>query len=111
MTNRAPERKDGSTRRIVCGFAPWGRCATRGDGHDANISEGRVALKSVDVISTYTPPDQSGRGVQAEDWLVALDRRDASLVSMAVIAPHIYFVSATRSLQDMLSFPTRRSSD
>src|SRR6266853_4642282 len=55
-------------------------------GQDENIRINGVAGKSVDLVGTSPLQDQSGQPGRERDWLVAVKRRDGSLVYLVSIA-------------------------
>jgi Peptidase family M48 len=71
-------------------------------GHDENIRVNGVAGKSVDLIGTSPLRDQSGHPVQERDWLVAVMRRDGSLLYVVSIAPDKDFESLRPTFEQML---------
>jgi Peptidase family M48 len=71
-------------------------------GHDENIRVNGVAGKSVDLIGTSPLRDQSGHAVQERDWLVAVMRRDGSLLYVVSIAPDKDFESLRPTFEQML---------
>ena len=71
-------------------------------GHDENIRVNGVAGKSVDLIGTSPLRDQSGRPSQERDWLVAVMRRDGSLLYLVSIAPDKDFESLRPTFEQML---------
>jgi len=71
-------------------------------GHDENIRVNGVAGKSVDLIGNSPLQDQSGRSGQERDWLVAVKRRDGSLLYLVSIAPDKDFESLRPTFERML---------
>ena len=71
-------------------------------GQDENIRINGVAGKSVDLIGTSPLRDQSGRSSQERDWLVAVMRRDGSLLYLVSIAPDKDFESLRPTFEQML---------
>ncbi len=71
-------------------------------GHDENIRLNGVSGKSVDLIGTSPLRDQSGRPSQERDWLVAVRRRDGSLLYVVSIAPDQDFESLRPTFEQML---------
>ncbi|HMH07511.1 MAG TPA: M48 family metallopeptidase [Terriglobales bacterium] len=71
-------------------------------GHDENIRLNGVAGKSVDLVGTSPLQDQSGRQGQERDWLVAVKRRDGSLLYLVSIAPDRDFESLRPTFEQML---------
>ena len=71
-------------------------------GHDENIRVNGVAGKSVDLIGTSPLRDQSGHPSQERDWLVAVMRRDGSLLYVVSIAPDKDFEWLRPTFEQML---------
>jgi hypothetical protein len=71
-------------------------------GHDENIRINGVAGKSVDLVGSSPLPDQSGRPGRERDWLVAVKRRDGSLLYLVSIAPDKDFESLRPTFEQML---------
>jgi beta-barrel assembly-enhancing protease len=71
-------------------------------GQDENIRINGVAGKSVDLIGTSPLKDQSGRPNQERDWLVAVKRRDGTLLYVVAIAPDKDFESLRPTFEQML---------
>jgi Zn-dependent protease with chaperone function len=71
-------------------------------GHDENIRLNGVAAKSVDLVGISPLKDPSGRAAQERDWLVAVRRRDGSLLYLVCIAPEKDFESLRPTFERML---------
>jgi len=71
-------------------------------GQDENIRINGVAGKSVDLIGTSPLKDQNGRPNQERDWLVAVKRRDGTLLYVVAIAPDKDFESLRPTFEQML---------
>ncbi|HLB88504.1 MAG TPA: M48 family metallopeptidase [Terriglobales bacterium] len=71
-------------------------------GYDENIRINGMAGKSVDLIGTSPVQDQDGRAAQERDWLVAMRRRDRSLLYLVFIAPDKDFGSLRPTFEQML---------
>ena len=71
-------------------------------GHDEDIRINGIAGKSVDLVGTSPLQDQSGRPGRERDWLVAVKRRDGSLVYLVSIAPDKDFESLRPTFERML---------
>jgi Zn-dependent protease with chaperone function len=71
-------------------------------GQDENIRINGVAGKSVDLIGTSPLKDQSGHPNQERDWLVAVKRRDGTLMYVVAIAPDKDFESLRPKFEQML---------
>ena len=71
-------------------------------GQDENIRVNGVTGKSVDLIGTSPLKDQSGRASQERDWLVAVKRRDGSLLYVVSIAPEKDFEALRPTFEQML---------
>ena len=71
-------------------------------GQDENIRVNGVAGKSVDLIGTSPLRDQSGHPSQERDWLVAVMRRDGTLLYVVSIAPDKDFESLRPTFEQML---------
>ena len=71
-------------------------------GQDDNIRLNGVSGKSVDLVGTSPLRDQSGRAAQERDWLVAIMRRDGSLLYVVSIAPDKDFQSLRPTFEQML---------
>ena len=71
-------------------------------GQDDNIRINGIAGKSVDLVGTSPLRDQSGRAGQERDWLVAVQRRDGSLLYLVSIAPDKDFESLRPTFEQML---------
>jgi predicted Zn-dependent protease len=74
----------------------------RAIGQDENIRINGVAGKSVDLIGASPLHDQNGRAIQERDWLVAVMRRDGSLLYVVSIAPDKDFQSLRPTFEQML---------
>jgi len=71
-------------------------------GQDENIRVNGLSGKSVDLVGNSPLRDQSGRAGQERDWLVALQRRDGSLLYLVSIAPDKDFESLRPTFEQML---------
>ena len=71
-------------------------------GQDENIRINGVAGKSVDLIGTSPLKDQNGRPNQERDWLVAVKRRDGTLLYVVAIAPDKDFESLRPTFEQIL---------
>jgi Zn-dependent protease with chaperone function len=71
-------------------------------GHDEDIRVNGIAGKSVDLVGTSPLQDQGGRPGRERDWLVAVKRRDGSLVYLVSIAPDKDFESLRPTFERML---------
>jgi len=71
-------------------------------GHDENIRVNGAAGKSVDLIGNSPLRDQSGHPSQERDWLVAVMRRDGSLLYIVSIAPDKDFEGLRPTFEQML---------
>jgi beta-barrel assembly-enhancing protease len=71
-------------------------------GHDENIRLNGMAGKSVDLVGTSPLQDAGGRPGQERDWLVAVKRRDGSLLYLVSIAPEKEFESLRPTFERML---------
>jgi hypothetical protein len=71
-------------------------------GQDDNIRVNGIAGKSVDLLGTSPLRDQNGRASQERDWLVAVQRRDGSLLYLVSIAPDKDFESLRPTFEQML---------
>jgi hypothetical protein len=71
-------------------------------GHDEDIRVNGVAGRSVDLIGTSPLRDQSGHPSRERDWLVAVMRRDGSLLYIVSIAPDKDFESLRPTFEQML---------
>jgi beta-barrel assembly-enhancing protease len=71
-------------------------------GQDENIRINGVAGKSVDLIGNSPLKDQNGRPSQERDWLVAVKRRDGTLLYVVAIAPDKDFESLRPTFEQML---------
>jgi predicted Zn-dependent protease len=74
----------------------------RAIGHDENIRVNGIAGKSVDLVGNSPLRDQSGRAIQERDWLVALMRRDGTLLYVVSIAPDKDFEALRPTFEQML---------
>jgi len=79
-----------------------GKTIARQIGQDENIRINGVAGKSVDLIGTSPLKDQNGRPNQERDWLVAVKRRDGTLLYVVAIAPDKDFESLRPTFEQML---------
>jgi beta-barrel assembly-enhancing protease len=71
-------------------------------GQDENIRVNGVEGKSVDLVGNSPLRDQSGRPGQERDWLVALKRKDGSLLYVVSIAPDKDFESLRPTFEQVL---------
>ena len=71
-------------------------------GHDENIRVNGIAGKSVDLVGNSPLRDQSGRASQERDWLVALMRKDGTLLYVVSIAPDKDFEALRPTFEQML---------
>jgi hypothetical protein len=71
-------------------------------GQDENIRVNGLSGKSVDLVGNSPLRDQSGRAGKERDWLVALQRRDGSLLYLVSIAPDKDFESLRPTFEQML---------
>jgi predicted Zn-dependent protease len=74
----------------------------RAIGHDENIRVNGIAGKSVDLVGNSPLRDQDGRASQERDWLVALLRKDGTLLYVVSIAPDNDFESLRPTFEQML---------
>jgi len=74
----------------------------RAIGHDENIRVNGIAGKSVDLVGNSPLRDQNGRASQERDWLVALMRKDGTLLYIVSIAPDKDFESLRPTFEQML---------
>jgi Zn-dependent protease with chaperone function len=74
----------------------------RAIGHDENIRVNGMAGKSVDLVGTSPLRDPSGRASQERDWLVALMRKDGTVLYVVSIAPDKDFESLRPTFERML---------
>jgi predicted Zn-dependent protease len=74
----------------------------RAIGHDENIRVNGVAGKSVDLVGNSPLRDQGGRAIQERDWLVALMRKDGTLLYVVSIAPDKDFETLRPTFEQML---------
>jgi beta-barrel assembly-enhancing protease len=74
----------------------------RAIGNDENIRVNGIAGKSVDLVGNSPLRDQSGRASQERDWLVALMRRDGTLLYVVSIAPDKDFETLRPTFEQML---------
>jgi predicted Zn-dependent protease len=74
----------------------------RAIGHDENIRVNGIAGKSVDLVGNSPLQDQSGRAGQERDWLVALMRKDGTLLYIVSIAPDKDFETLRPTFEQML---------
>ena len=74
----------------------------RAIGHDENIRVNGIAGKSVDLVGNSPLRDQNGRTSQERDWLVALMRKDGTLLYIVSIAPDKDFESLRPTFEQML---------
>jgi Zn-dependent protease with chaperone function len=77
-------------------------------GNDENIRVNGVAGKSVDLIGISPLQDSDGHAAQERDWLVAMKRRDGSLLYLVFIAPNNDFGSLRPTFEGMLRSFTLR---
>jgi hypothetical protein len=70
-------------------------------GNDDNIRVNGVAGKSIDLLGN-SPIQENGRAARERDWLVALNRRDGSLLYMVFIAPESQFNQLRPTFERML---------
>jgi len=73
----------------------------RAIGHGEDIRVNGVGGKSIDLVGT-SPIKQDGKSVSERDWLVALPRRDGSLLYMVFIAPDQDFSRMRPTFEQML---------
>jgi beta-barrel assembly-enhancing protease len=71
-------------------------------GHDENIRVNGIAGKSVDLVGNSPLQDQSGHPGQERDWLVALMRKDGTVLYVVSIAPDKDFESLRPTFEQML---------
>jgi beta-barrel assembly-enhancing protease len=71
-------------------------------GHDENIRVNGIAGKSVDLVGNSPLRDQNGLASQERDWLVALMRKDGTLLYVVSIAPGKDFESLRPTFEQML---------
>jgi len=71
-------------------------------GHDENIRVNGIAGKSVDLVGNSPLRDQSGRASPERDWLVALMRKDGTLLYVVSIAPDKDFEALRPTFEQML---------
>ncbi len=71
-------------------------------GNDETIRVNGVAGKSVDLIGTSPLQDSSGHAAQERDWLVAMKRRDGTLLYLVFIAPNNDFGTLRPTFEGML---------
>ena len=74
----------------------------RAIGHDENIRVNGIAGKSLDLVGNSPLKDQSGRTSQERDWLVALMRKDGTLLYVVSIAPDKDFEALRPTFEQML---------
>ena len=74
----------------------------RAIGHDENIRVNGIAGKSVDLVGNSPLRDQNGRASQERDWLVALMRKDGTLLYIVAIAPDKDFESLRPTFEQIL---------
>jgi len=74
----------------------------RAIGQDENIRVNGIAGKSVDLVGNSPLKDQSGRASQERDWLVALMRKDGTLLYVVSIAPDKDFETLRPTFEQML---------
>jgi len=74
----------------------------RAIGHDENIRVNGIAGKSVDLVGNSPLRDQNGRASQERDWLVALMRKDGTLLYIVSIAPDKDFEALRPTFEQML---------
>ena len=74
----------------------------RAIGHDENIRVNGIAGKSLDLVGNSPLKDQSGRASQERDWLVALMRKDGTLLYVVSIAPDKDFEALRPTFEQML---------
>src|SRR6202171_3428329 len=74
----------------------------RAIGHDENIRVHGIAGKSVDLAGNSPLRDKKGRASQERDWLVALMRKDGTLLYVVSIAPGKDFESLRPTFEQML---------
>ncbi len=71
-------------------------------GGDEDIQVNGVKGKSVDLVGPSQIKDQTGKAERERDWLVALPRRDGSLLYLVFIAPERDFNAMHPAFQNML---------
>src|SRR5262249_15668331 len=71
-------------------------------GNDENITVNGVKGKSIDLVGPSPIKDQNGKAERERDWLVALPRRDGTIVYIVFIPPDRDFNSLQPTFQGML---------
>ena len=71
-------------------------------GHDETIRVNGVAGRSVDLIGSSPIKDAQGSVLQERDWLVAIPRRDGSVLYLVFISPDKEFGAMRPAFERML---------
>ena len=97
----AGESLDTSTHELIAGLRQ-SNPDLKQIGRDETIRTKSVTGKSAELIGSSPIKDAQGKALQERDWLVAIGRRDGSLLYLVFISPDKDFASLRPAFEGML---------
>jgi hypothetical protein len=97
----AGESLDAATHELIAGLRQ-SNPDLKQIGRDETIRIRNVTSKSAELIGSSPIKDAQGRALQERDWLVAIARRDGTVLYLVFISPDKDFASMRPAFEGML---------